>query len=418
MELLELFGGKVLGISWDPPQDVLRMQMKVNLSPRKQGIRTGPDLNLDTLVMINQVELTRRIMLSQVHRVFDSLGLLSPLTIRYKLLIQKIVALGLEWDEILSGDMAESRSVLREMVMAGTVEFPRSAVAGNWSAEGILAGFWNGGNPASACCVYTCSPLLEPGPNGEKYEVHLLAGKARVTPTSKKKGKKRASTPQTEMTGLLMLSRLISEVLPGFQVSPTMIYMGGDSQSTISCVEADDRLLSDIWYTNNRVAEVTENIASWESQGIKVEPLEHWAGEKNVADIATKGRAKLEDILPGSKWQEGPPELRFDRREWPGSRDFVRLLPEDLPLSVEMQSHAISFFGVKTGDPPMMEDELEVRMAKVFSRKLFAGILVQRIREVMKRTNRMKKAVGTIARLLQLSKADVKLMNKQKMSRT
>ena len=157
-ELLELVGGKVLGIPWDPPQDMLRMQMKVNLSPRKQGIRTGPILNLDTLVMINQVELTRRIMLSQVHGVFDSLGLLSPLTIQYKILIQKIVVLGLEWDEILSGDiMDESRSVLREMVMAVTVEFPRSAVGENWSAGGILAGFWDGGNPASACCVYACS---------------------------------------------------------------------------------------------------------------------------------------------------------------------------------------------------------------------------------------------------------------------
>ena len=62
LELLVLFGGKVFGIPWDPPRNMLSMQMKVNLSPRKQGIRTGPDLTLDTLDMIDQVELTRRIM--------------------------------------------------------------------------------------------------------------------------------------------------------------------------------------------------------------------------------------------------------------------------------------------------------------------------------------------------------------------
>ena len=129
---------------------MLKMQMKVNLSPRKQGIHTGPDLTPETLNVIDQAGLSRRTMLSQVHSIFDSLELLSPLTIWYKILIQKIMTLGLDWDELLSGAILEEAwSVLNEMVMAGMVEFLRSAAVGeNWAAVGILAGFWDSGNPS------------------------------------------------------------------------------------------------------------------------------------------------------------------------------------------------------------------------------------------------------------------------------
>merc|ERR1712101_106233 len=66
---------------------------------------------------------------------------------------------------------------------------------------------------------------------------------ARVTPTSSSQGRTRASTPRTEMRGLLMLTRLIDELLPGIQVPPAEIRLMGDSQCTIACVEADNRVL-------------------------------------------------------------------------------------------------------------------------------------------------------------------------------
>ena len=70
-----------------------------------------------------------------------------------------------------------------------------------------------------------------------------------------------------------MLTRLIDELLPGIQVPPVEIMLMGDSQCTIACVEADNRVL-DIWFSN-RVAEVQDRMESWKRKGMKVNNLYH-----------------------------------------------------------------------------------------------------------------------------------------------
>ena len=101
--------------------------------------------------------------------------------------------------------------------------------------------------------------------------------------------------PRTEMRGLLLLARLIKILLPGFPLAPTEIFLAGDSECTISMMEADDRLL-DVWFTN-WVAEIKDEMAAWQQKDIHVHPLHHWPGTENIADLATKGKATL------SNWQ-------------------------------------------------------------------------------------------------------------------
>ena len=160
--------------------------------------------------------------------------------------------------EPLEGDLRqEVETALKEMLRSSTVIFPRCVLGEQYIKKGwMLLGFWDGGKKASACCLYARTPLKKKGPNGETHLVRLLAGKARVTPTSSSQGRLRDSTPRVEMRGLLILTRLVDELLPGIQVPPTEIMLIGDSQCTIACMEADDRIL-DIWFAN-RVAEVQD----------------------------------------------------------------------------------------------------------------------------------------------------------------
>ena len=235
----------------------------------------------------------------------------------------------LDWDDALQGDLEkEARAARTEMVASGAIAFPRCVLGESYKEEGwMLMGFWDGGKPASACCLYARTPLREKGPEGETHLVRLLAGKARVTPTSSSQGRTRTSTPRTEMRGLLMLARLIDELLPGIQVPPTEIRLMGDSQCTIACVEADNRVLN-VWFSN-RVAEVQDRMESWKRNSIEVHPLYHWPGESNVADLGTKGRAEARDVIQGSDWQDGPEQTRYPVEGWPISRDFVRVIPEE-----------------------------------------------------------------------------------------
>ena len=82
-----------------------------------------------------------------------------------------------------------------------------------------------------------------------------------------------------------MLTRLIDALLPSVQVLSTEVMLIGDSQCTIACVEADNRVL-DIWFSN-RVAEVQDRMESWRRKGIKVNDLYHWPGVSNVANLTT-----------------------------------------------------------------------------------------------------------------------------------
>ena len=69
-------------------------------------------------------------------------------------------------------------------------------------------------------------------------------------------------------------------------------------------------------------------MAEWVKRGILVDSLQHWPGSGNMADLATKGKSGLDDIKPGSRWQQGPPELTQLREEWPASQDFKKEVPE------------------------------------------------------------------------------------------
>ena len=93
--IIDKLGGGVLGLEWDPVSDYINMHLAVNLSLKKANIRLGPEITLDDLSQLSEIPLTKRIGISQINTIYDPLGLLAPLTIRYKLTLQKIAGLSL-----------------------------------------------------------------------------------------------------------------------------------------------------------------------------------------------------------------------------------------------------------------------------------------------------------------------------------
>ena len=332
-DVLENFGGHVLGLQWDPEHDILFAEMPVNFSNKVNKIRQGPNLTLESIQTIREQNLTKRVLLSQVAGSYDPLGMISPLTIKLKILLQKVVETEATWDLILPDDlMEEAYKALEMMIRAQKIPFLRSFLGENWELGYELIGFFDGGNPASAAVVYARTLLVHPHPEmivddqTKTHEVRFVIAKARVTPTTSKAGQKRKSTPRTEMRGLLILARLVTTVVKAVSHLPKSVLLAGDSQTIISAMEASDRLL-DVWY-GNRVEECHEQMQIWENSGVIVEDMQHWPGDDNIADIATKGQAKLADVQPGSRWQQGPEVLQHPRSTWPIDRSFTRVRPE------------------------------------------------------------------------------------------
>ena len=142
-----------------------------------------------------------------------------------------------------------------------------------------------------------------------------MTSKAKVGPSGKG-----FSAPRAEFCGLLVLCRVSTAALNGAVDFPAEIIVAGDSECTIATIESEICSLKD--WSANRVADIEEHIHYWKSMGILVPLIHHWPGERNTANLLTRGKAKEQDVTLSSEWRTGPRKLQLDHIHWPLTRDF------------------------------------------------------------------------------------------------
>ena len=75
------------------------------------------------------------------------------------------MVLDLPWDKPIRGELLDqARAVLRELVLAQDIKFPCCVLPID-KDDWILLGYWDGGKPASSCCLYVRTKLDYPGPD-------------------------------------------------------------------------------------------------------------------------------------------------------------------------------------------------------------------------------------------------------------
>ena len=342
-EKIDKLGGRVLGHTWIAEQDQLVFKLSINLNEKRKGIRTGPDLTMASLHTVNEVVFTKRIILSMLNSFFDPTGMISGYLIKFKIMMREVSGNpDWGWDtELPRKFQDEWRSAVKEVICADKVVFLRGVRPVRTEGRAELIGYWDGSNCAYAAVVYIRWLIggLETG--GERvWNVAFLTSKARVTPVAG------LTTPRSELNGLLVLCRLIDRIMKCLKEKPCRVTMIGDSECTISALESVTNSLAP--YFSNRINEAEEKINSWgksmdmevmeetelenlscSSNSVLVDKLYHTPGEINIADLATRDKAKIEDIGEGSEWQKGPQYLMAPRSTWPVSREFIRNVPKE-----------------------------------------------------------------------------------------
>ncbi|XP_048582690.1 uncharacterized protein LOC116603367 [Nematostella vectensis] len=97
----------VLGLRWDTSTDTLILACKELLAPD------------DTLV-------TKREILRESSKIYDPLGLITPISIRAKILIQDLCKLNVDWDEPLNGEIRTRwLSIAQEIRQSTNLTIPR-----------------------------------------------------------------------------------------------------------------------------------------------------------------------------------------------------------------------------------------------------------------------------------------------------
>ncbi|XP_030758319.1 uncharacterized protein LOC115884018 [Sitophilus oryzae] len=174
---------KTLGLGWNSKTDLLYFQLGMEIL----------DYNLQ--------KVTKRKILSLVAQIFDPLGLVGPILVKAKLILQALWRLTLDWDDEVPLDIKITWGSFQNQIAAlNKLHIPRKTVCKD-SVGTQLHCFSDASESAYGACVY-----LRSQDEFGKITCRLICSKSRIAPL------KVISLPRLELCGALLAARLGAEV--------------------------------------------------------------------------------------------------------------------------------------------------------------------------------------------------------------
>ena len=150
---------KVLGILWDVQRDKLLFDIG------------------EVAETMEPLEPTKRNLVSITTKFFDTLGVVCPVTVLFKMFCQQLCEAKVGWDDLLSDEFLERWSQLLSMLKgARLISIKRCVDQLVNSKAARLVGFCDASSKAYAAVVYL---RVE---DGDSVDVEFLAAKTRVAP--------------------------------------------------------------------------------------------------------------------------------------------------------------------------------------------------------------------------------------------
>jgi hypothetical protein len=277
---------KTLGLLWNCATD----KLKYNIS----DFSTNP--------------VTKRGILSIIAQIYDLIGLVSPIVVRAKIILQNLWSLKLDWDDQVPPSIENLWSqFLTDLRHLPNLQIPRKVINSSPAVVIELHGFCDASIQAYGACVYIRS--IDQHNN---INVHLLCAKSRVAPL------KPISLPRLELCGALLLTRLVARISKTLNLNLQKQYYWTDSSIVLAWISAN----ANSWQTfvANRISEIqdTTTRADWN----------HVRSKDNPADIVSRGMSPKE-LMNSDLWWHGPVWLRTPSENWPKSYpDQTQSVPE------------------------------------------------------------------------------------------
>lgn len=277
---------KILGISWNAVTDHIQYDIKTS--------------NFTT-------QATKRSILSTVAQIYDPLGLLSPITVTAKLIIQRLWQLKTSWDESIPMDLHTQWLRFQDRLPTlNMLKINRHVVCKNpkWVE---LHAFSDASERAYGACVYIRSI-----DNNNIVTVRLLCAKSKVAPL------KNVTLPRLELLGVVLLANLIDKVKQSLNVSFSEEFYWCDSTITLHWINAPPNKWTT--FVANRVAQV-QNL-------VDTKKFRHVGSQDNPADLVSRG-INPADLLTSKLWFNGPSWLMQEKPSWPENQ--IHKNKEELP---------------------------------------------------------------------------------------
>ena len=186
----------VLGLQWNTRTDQLSLVPRVNIT-------------------LDQALITKRQVLKDTCKLFDPLGIASPVSIGAKIFMQLLWQLRIDWDEPLGTDLQEEwNTILTDLQQLSSLTINRHYFQAFTTESVQLHVFADASMKAYGVVAFFTS--------GDRTS--LVMAKNRVAPL------KTLTLPKLELMAAVVASRVAQFIIDALQLQDIPIYCWGDSQ--------------------------------------------------------------------------------------------------------------------------------------------------------------------------------------------
>ena len=240
--------------------------------------------------------LTKRHCLSLVGQLWDPIGLVLPVAIKFRIDLQELWSSGYDWDEILPTSVQSKwKEHVQTMNHLLAFEFDRKLKPSHAVGLPQVHGFCDGGEKAYGAVIFLRWELL----NGSYKCVPVLI-KSFVAPLKKK------TIPRLELMGCLTLTRMYDTCRTSLQfanIQDCRRIFWVDSSTVLSWIKTPSQKFKP--FVSARVAEIQETVG--------VDDFRYIRSKSNPADTLTRGT----ELSRLTDWLEGPTFLQLPEANWP-----------------------------------------------------------------------------------------------------
>ncbi|XP_066596511.1 uncharacterized protein [Prorops nasuta] len=309
---------RVLGMFWKTTDDILGFNVNMGKIPKA--------------MMNGKRKPTKHEFLKIIMSIYDPLGLLSPFTVKSKILLQEIWRSGIGWDEtIRDEEFAGWINWVKNLRELNEYYVPRCLTPkGNNSYSNVqLHAFADASSRALAGAIY----LRITSPDA-KVHVMLVMGKSRIAPM------KPLSIPRLELQVAVIAARLLYVVEKEITIKIDERVLWSDSVTVIRWIKSDQMVRQS--YVAHRLGEISELSKGTEWR---------WVPTKiNPADRATRWKAAGKE--ENDTWLTGPDFLKNQKCEWPVQTELSEERKKEIDR-MEMRKAMVFCTRVRVSEMPI-----------------------------------------------------------------
>lgn len=269
---------KALGTYWNTSTDVFEFRVSID--------DTKPSY-------------TKRAIMSTICKLFDPLGLVSPVVAKAKMFMKEVWRSECDWDDVVSSELdVQWRKYLSELKAIKHIKVRRWIGYLPNSLSIQLHGFCDASTRAYGAHIYL--RVIYPS---NDIRTHLIISKSKIAPMTS------PTIPRLELCGAVVLAELMQYVRTTIrheQVKPADVKLWTDSQTVLQWLRSDPSRWD--MFVSNRVMAIQKKS--------EVEQWQHVRTFDNPADLVSRG-ASPGDLKSSELWWFGPKWLQLPESEWP-----------------------------------------------------------------------------------------------------